>query len=306
MNLPVFRSWWLGLIILAGNGLLLVAAEVELHQIWLYTMAYMVTYIFCWGARIKRESRRESERHYTELQAVHAELSQAHDELQHTHEELERATVRLMHYAVLKERSRISMDLHDSIGNRLTSAIVQLQAIPYMMKVDANEADKAIGTVLGVVRQSLQEVRTVAHQMGSSEAGLGLVALNSLVNEVQELTGCSIELHYAGQRKTWTPETSELLYRILQEALSNIIRHAQASKVSVHIKEQEEDLFMQVEDNGVFTRHQALVPGFGLSSMGARCERAGGSMSIEAIHPHGMKLTVCIPHEGIKSTAGGG
>ncbi|MCP1135685.1 sensor histidine kinase [Paenibacillus polysaccharolyticus] len=306
LNLPVFRSWWLGLIILVGNGLLLYAAGVELHLIWLYTMAYIVTYIFCWGARIKRESRRESERHYAELQAVHDELSQAHDELQHTHEELERATVRLMHYAVIEERGRISMDLHDSIGNRLTSAIVQLQAIPYMMKVDATEADKAIGTVLDVVRQSLQEVRTVAHQMGSSEAGLGLVALNSLVSEVQKLTGCSIELRYAGQKEAWSQETSELLYRILQEALSNIIRHAQATQVSVHIKEQEEDLFMQVEDNGVFIQQQPLVPGFGLSSMKARCERVGGSMTIEAIHPHGMKLTVCIPHGGIKSTSGGG
>ncbi|MGO4529501.1 sensor histidine kinase [Paenibacillus sp. 2TAF8] len=119
------------------------------------------------------------------MQSVHAELSQTHDDLRHTHEELERATVRLMQYAVLEERGRISMDLHDSIGKRLTSAIVQLQAIPYMMKVDAAEADQAIDTVLHVVRQSLQEVRTVAHQMGSSEAGLGLVALNSLVNEVQ-------------------------------------------------------------------------------------------------------------------------
>lgn len=141
---------------------------------------------------------------------------------------------------------------------------------------------------------------------GLDEAGLGLVALNSLVSEVQKLTDCSIELRYAGPKEAWSQETSELLYRILQEALSNIIRHAQATQVSVHIKEQEEDLFMQVEDNGVFIQQQLLVPGFGLSSMKARCERVGGSMTIEAIHPHGMKLTVCIPHGGIKSTSGGG
>ncbi|WP_426334195.1 sensor histidine kinase [Paenibacillus silvae] len=313
LNLPVARSWWLGLMILAGNAVLLYTAGVEPHLILVYTMAYMVTYIFCWGARIKRESRRESERHYTELQRVHTELSQAHEELRHTHEELERATVRLMHYAVLEERGRISMDLHDSIGNRLTSAIVQLQALPYMMKLDAAEADKALGSVLDVVRQSLQEVRTVAHQMGSSESGLGLVALNSLVNEVKALTGYSIDLHYDGKQAEWSAETSELLYRILQEALSNILRHAKATRVNVHITEEEERLYMRVEDDGVFGQNQtivpgsglsSIVPGFGISSMKARCERVGGTMTIEAIHPHGMRLEVCIPQSDMEAAGG--
>lgn len=304
LKLPIHRSSLLGFVIIIGNAALLYMDEYEANQILVYSMAHAVTYILCWAARIRRESRQDSKRHYEELQQVHAELTQAHQELQDTHQELEQATVRLMQYAVLEERSRISMDLHDSVGNRLTSIIVQLQALPYMMKMDAAEADKAMGTVLEVVRQCLQEVRTVAHQMGSNEAGLGLVALTSLVNEIREMAGFTIKLTPQEQTGHWTPETSELLYRVLQEALTNIIRHAQASQVKVDILEKEHQLHMIVEDNGMYRKENSIFPGFGLSSMRARCERAGGSLSIDAVDPHGMRLTLTIPQD-VKEIMGG-
>ena len=79
-------------------------------------------------------------------------------------------------FAVLEERSRISRDLHDSIGHGLTSVIVQLQALPYIMKAEAAEADISLKTALVVARRCLQDVRTVVHQMAVDEAGLGLVA----------------------------------------------------------------------------------------------------------------------------------
>lgn len=72
----------------------------------------------------------------------------------------------------------------------------------------------------------------------------------------------------------------------------------------MQITEQGEHLYMRVEDDGVFGQHQPIVPGFGLSSMEARCERAGGTMTIEAIHTQGMRLTVCIPYGGIEAAGG--
>ena len=105
LKLPIHRSSLLGIIILIGNAALLYMDEYEANQILVYSMAHAVTYILCWAARIRRESRQDSKRHYDELQKVHAELTHAHQELQDTHQELEQATVRLMQYAVLKNEA---------------------------------------------------------------------------------------------------------------------------------------------------------------------------------------------------------
>jgi signal transduction histidine kinase len=305
LSLPIYVSLLLTTVIISVDAFIFEMGHMAPNQILIFSIAHAGTYILFWGSRVKRETNEAAKRHYEELREVHAQLKQTHEELQDTHRELEDATVRLLHYAVLEERSRISMDLHDSIGNGLTSAIVQLQALPYMMKKDAEEADKAMITILNVVKHSLQEVRTVAHRMGSDEVGLGLVALSSLVNQVREMTGFTIEFSTYEPTSLWTTETSELLYRTLQEALTNVIRHAQASEVEICISENEGILAMSVKDNGIYSQEHVVVPGFGLSSMKARCERAGGSLSVEAVKPQGMKLTLTIPlHDTKDSTRG--
>jgi signal transduction histidine kinase len=305
LSLPIYMSLLLTTVIISVDAFIFEMGHMAPNQILIFSIAHAGTYILFWGSRVKRETNEAAKRHYEELREVHAQLKQTHEELQDTHRELEDATVRLLHYAVLEERSRISMDLHDSIGNGLTSAIVQLQALPYMMKKDAEEADKAMITILNVVKHSLQEVRTVAHRMGSDEVGLGLVALSSLVNQVREMTGFTIEFSTHEPTSLWTTETSELLYRTLQEALTNVIRHAQASEVEICISENEGILAMSVKDNGIYSQEHVVVPGFGLSSMKARCERAGGSLSVEAVKPQGMKLTLTIPlHDTKDSTRG--
>jgi signal transduction histidine kinase len=305
LSLPIYVSLLLTTVIISVDAFIFEMGHMAPNQILIFSIAHAGTYILFWGSRVKRETNEAAKRHYEELREVHAQLKQTHEELQDTHRELEDATVRLLHYAVLEERSRISMDLHDSIGNGLTSAIVQLQALPYMMKKDAEEADKAMITILNVVKHSLQEVRTVAHRMGSDEVGLGLVALSSLVNQVREMTGFTIEFSTHEPTSLWTTETSELLYRTLQEALTNVIRHAQASEVEICISENEGILAMSVKDNGIYSQEHVVVPGFGLSSMKARCERAGGSLSVEAVKPQGMKLTLTIPlHDTKDSTRG--
>ncbi|WP_440961842.1 sensor histidine kinase [Paenibacillus nitricinens] len=305
LSLPIYTSLLLTTVIISMDAFIFGICQMAPNQILIFSIAHAGTYILFWGSRVKRETNEAAKRHYEELREVHAQLKQTHEELQDTHRELEEATVRLLHYAVLEERSRISMDLHDSIGNGLTSAIVQLQALPFMMKKDAAEADKAMITILNVVKHSLQEVRTVAHRMGSDEVGLGLVALSSLVNQVREMAGFTIKFFTPEPTSLWTPETSELLYRTLQEALTNVIRHAQASEVEICISEIEGKLAMSVEDNGIYSEEHAVVPGFGLSSMKARCERAGGSLSVEAVKPQGMKLTLNIPLHDTKDRTRG-
>lgn len=298
LRMPTKSSVLLTGAIIAADALVFFLLREQAEKILVYSIVHAGTYVMFWGARLKWEAAETSKRHYEQLREVHAELEKAHKELQQTHQDLEEATVRLLWFAVLEERNRISCDLHDSIGHGLTSVIVQLQALPYIMKKDEAEADISLKTTLEVARRCLQDVRTVVHQMAVNEAGLGLVALQSLVKQVREQGHLDIELTVDGSISSINPEISESLYRILQEALTNVIRHAHASHVDVEVSESEGVLTMSVADNGIWTDRSPILSGLGLTSMKARSERAGGTLRVHGVDPHGLKLVVLMPlHE---------
>ncbi|PNB64117.1 sensor histidine kinase, partial [Pseudomonas sp. GW456-E7] len=120
-------------------------------------------YVFFSSMRFRREARKEAERNHAELAKMHWQLEQAHEELQNAHAELQEASVLSLRYAVLEERTRIARDIHDSIGHELTSVIVQLQSLPYILKSSKEDSDKVIQNVVAVARECLQEVRSVVH-----------------------------------------------------------------------------------------------------------------------------------------------
>ncbi|MBB3072723.1 signal transduction histidine kinase [Paenibacillus baekrokdamisoli] len=127
------------------------------------------------------------------------------------------------------------------------------------------------------------------------DAGLGLLALKSLIKLVQEQSGLSIPLTVSGTVTQWKPEIAELLYRVLQEALTNVIRHAEASIVEVSVCENEKEITMTLKDDGRCTGDVPPLPGFGLSGMRARCDRAGGSFLIRNCQPHGLMIIAKVP-----------
>ncbi|WP_284240432.1 sensor histidine kinase [Paenibacillus glycanilyticus] len=265
------------------------------NEIYTYSLVHAVTYILIISIRERSKSNQAERRYFRELSQVHAQLESAHQDLQQMHRELEEATVRSLRFAVLEERTRIARDIHDTIGHGLTSVIVQLQALPYMIKANEAEADQTLAAVLDVARNCLTEVRSVVHQMGRDDAGLGLIGLKSLIQTVKEQTRLQIRFSTEGTITQWHPEIAEALYRILQEALTNIIRHAHASVVEVSITESEEELVMTVVDDGPFLSDSPPQPGFGILNMKARCERIGGSFELRKQQPNGLRITIQLP-----------
>nr|WP_283246407.1 sensor histidine kinase [Paenibacillus sp. Marseille-Q4541] len=248
-----------------------------------------------WAFRIKNEATALSKLHYQQLSIVHAELEQAHVELQEAHLKLEEATVDSLRFAVLEERSRIARDIHDSIGHGLTSVIVQLQALPYVIKANSDEADATVRSVLEVARNCLKDVRKVVHEMAEDGTDSGIIALKSLVKQVQEQSGLPIKFTSSSTLTLWEHYLSEALYRILQEALTNVIRHAEASRVLVSIQEVDTDIVMTISDDGKFNAQDIVRPGFGMNGMKTRCERLQGTFEFHPIYPHGMMLTIRLP-----------
>ena len=282
-------------VILSHVVIELVAQQNSLDSLLLVVGNLIGIYLVMWGYRFKSEANQLSKIHYQELSLVHSQLEEAHAQLQQTHNKLEEATVDSLRYAVLEERTRISRDIHDSIGHGLTSVIVQLQALPYVIKANSAEADTTVNSVLEIARQCLKEVRTVVHEMAIDDADLGIVTLKSLVNQVQVQSGLQISLTTSHFLSRWKYAISETLYRVLQEALTNVIRHAEASQVDISLQETKDTISMIIQDNGNLTAANSIIQGFGMAGMKARCDRIHGSFIVESSIPQGMKITVTLP-----------
>ncbi|CRK82004.1 sensor histidine kinase [Neobacillus massiliamazoniensis] len=301
-RLPHKISLILAASVIAVNMVIFLIIEHKtFNEVYTYSMVYLVLYVLFWSTRIKREANEMSARHLKELEEIHVKLKSTHIELQQAHKELEESTVQSLRYAVLEERTRIARDIHDSIGHGLTSIIVQLQALPYMVKAESSKMDNTLQTVLDTARDCLKEIRSVVHQMVIDDEGIGLIALQSLIKRVQEQSGLKVKLTITEQTPQWKTDIFELLYRILQEALTNVIRHAEASDVEVTISEETGNLIMTIMDNGIVTEDTQLLPGFGLSGIQARCQRVGGSCIMQSRKPHGLALIVRIPLHSMQS-----
>ncbi|WBC25283.1 two-component system sensor histidine kinase YxjM [Bacillus subtilis] len=294
IKLPARLSLIFTACLIGGNILLLSSHGGSLNTIISNFSIMIGLYVFFSSMRFRREARREAERNHAELAKMHVQLEHAHKELQKAHAELQEASVLSLRYAVLEERTRIARDIHDSIGHELTSVIVQLQSLPYILKSSKEDSENVIQNVLSVARECLQEVRSVVHQMGRSESMVGLTALRGLIHQVEERSGLHVSLDTAGlSEESWPPNVSETIYRILQEALTNINRHADASHAAAVISNDKSHLYVTITDEGQFTG--SLTYGFGLTGMKERAEKAGGSLTFSAVQPSGLKIELSLP-----------
>jgi signal transduction histidine kinase len=223
------------------------------------------------------------------------ELRQAHQELAQTHAALQEATVDSMRYAALAERTRLARDIHDGLGHHLTSLIVQLQALEIMLSKDPAQAAKAVPDMLGVARKAMDEVHQAVKTWREDENGDGLIALQGLVAQYAAHAPFKISFHQDGSLSSWPDKVSVTLYRILQEALTNIMRHAEATTVQIQVKEQYEQVSLTVLDNGCYTEKTILTPGYGIKGMMERSQVLGGDLEISQEQPHGLRLQVWLP-----------
>ena len=202
-----------------------------------------------------------------------------------------------------QERRRIARELHDETGQSLTTLLVGLRAI----------ADK---TGLAEVRSMAQRLREVAahtvDDVGRLARGLhpavlddkGLVAAaRRHVSDFAKAFGVVADLRVHGSvPRRLAPLAQSTMYRILQEALTNVARHARARAVSVVLKHKEAMLEIQIRDNGVGFDPAAVLSeasGLGLHGMQERVALLGGSVQIESRPGHGALIRARIPTEGL-------
>jgi signal transduction histidine kinase len=203
--------------------------------------------------------------------------------------------------AVLEERQRIARDLHDSVNQLIFSMTLIAQSLGSAYQKNPAEGDKRMERVLELshmirteMRALLVETRTTPDSSLALLQREGLVkALHKHVREVMK-TGLQVTLEtttYQSQR----PDVEEGLFRISQEALNNVQKHARAGQVWLTLSSQAKSVYLSVQDNGVgFLVSQAVLreSAIGLKSMRERAEAIGASFHLDSAPGQGTKLEV--------------
>lgn len=255
---------------------------------WMTILTLIGIYMGIHSRKIRKEANQISKLHLQELEDAHLKLQQAHAELQET-------TVQSMHYAALSERTRLAREIHDGLGHHLTSLIVQLQALQFMMPNEPEESARVVQETLSIARKGMAEVRLSVREWSEDETGLGLVALKGLVSQTEAHSNLKVKFLQVGDISDWSTEISVILYRVLQESLTNIMRHARATSVVINVEEIEDQVELTVSDNGEYTGIRSLNPGFGIKGIMERCQSVGGVCTFSVSPPHGLQLKVLIP-----------
>jgi two-component system, NarL family, sensor histidine kinase DevS len=194
------------------------------------------------------------------------------------------------------ERARLARELHDETGQALTSILLGLKSLEDA--VDSDDGRAAAASLRDLVVSTLQNVRRLAVELRPSALDdFGLVAaLERLAATVAEQSGIGVDFEARLDDERLTPEAETALYRIVQEALTNAVKHARASHVSITLVRKEEFAVVVVEDDGQGFDPQATRPGaLGLGGMRERMALLGGRLNVESAPGSGTTLAAEIP-----------
>ncbi len=203
-----------------------------------------------------------------------------------------------------EERKRVAREIHDGPAQSMSNIVIKAEICERLLDKDIDNARKELQNLKKVMRDSLQEVRKIIYNlrpMALDDLGL-LPTLERYVISFKEETGIDVQLRSIAINEEIKPVISLAVFRIVQEALNNVLKHAQAKRVSILLEHVNKKLNILIADNGVgFDTEdvKAIEPestgGFGLFSMKERVALLEGEVDIASQIGVGTKITIHIP-----------
>ncbi len=202
------------------------------------------------------------------------------------------------------EQRRIAMELHDGCVQDLSVLKLRLKGLQRGLPAGDSELRTQCNQLLTFADKIINDIRSLAHGLNLAELDvLGLsAAVRQALSEFSNGAGIQVEIDVVRLDGIRSPNAKVCLFRILQEALTNIIKHAQATRVSVFADEDDPYLRIRISDNGVgfdpeiYRNGNHTRRGMGLSAMALRCRMIGATLSIDSETGKGTRLIVRMPH----------
>ena len=199
-----------------------------------------------------------------------------------------------------EERSRIARDVHDELGQKLTALKLEVSLLSARYSGDQPELGQKLQTLLALIDATMDSVRTIAADLRPPVLDLGLVpAIEWQVQEFRRRTGIACELAVGEDDIELDEERATAVFRMLQEALTNVARHARASQVEVALAPRQDELQLTVEDNGVGmpASRPRGKKSFGLLGLRERALMLDGEVNIDS-RPGRTVVRITLPLSG--------
>jgi signal transduction histidine kinase len=247
--------------------------------------------------RFLRAFQVETERKIAELQAARLEESQQR-------EILRGKLFRRVVAAQESERQRIARDLHDETGQSLTAIGMGLRGLSGKLGSRNKEALGTLHKLESLTADSLQELERLISDLRPSHLDdLGLSAtLRWYAGKIQEHSNIGVRVDIVGEEHNLDDAMKITIFRIIQESLNNIIKHAQASHVNIYLRFEKKNVCINVRDNGIgcdldqASQKRTARPSLGLAGMEERAALLGGTVIVQSRPGYGTEVEALIPY----------
>lgn len=180
-----------------------------------------------------------------------------------------------------RERKRIAREIHDTLGHALTGISAGIDAVKVLVDIDTNRAKEQLNNVSVVVRDGIRDVRGSLNKMrpGALENNTLKEALIKIIREYEAISNLEIHLLYKWDNIDLDIAKEDIVFRVIQESITNSVRHGHAKTIWIELLEEEEAYVMTIQDDGV--GFDELYYGYGLKQMQERLMIIGGSVRFE-------------------------
>ena len=234
---------------------------------------------------------------------VYRASTQRTAELRERAERLERERETEARAAVAEERTRIAREMHDVVAHSLSVMVVQAEAAEEMLGSDPERARRPLGAVQDTGRSALTELRRMLGVLREMDGGPdlapqpGIAGLASLAEQVRE-AGLPVTLRVEGDPRPLPPVVDLSAYRIVQEGLTNALKHAGPARAEVIVRYERDELQLEVRDDGRGDHSDANGGGHGLVGMRERAAVCGGQLTAGRRPEGGFGVVARLPLDG--------
>ncbi len=195
------------------------------------------------------------------------------------------------------ERRRLGHELHDGVCQQVTAALLRCQALERRLERGGTLSGADFTPLSSLLAETIDDAHNVALGLCPLEPDPDALApaLRALTKRIQEMAAVRCEFLAAGDVRVPDPAMAQHLYRIAQEALSNAVRHAHASRIAVELRGNDGELILQVQDDGVGLPAELPTGGMGLRTMAYRVQVLEGELTVGPAPGGGARVTCRVP-----------
>ncbi|UTY32875.1 sensor histidine kinase [Treponema putidum] len=211
------------------------------------------------------------------------ELSIQRDELLNSIHDLEIYNESIEDLMTLKERNRISREIHDSVGHGLSTMIIQLNALYAAAKNKNNDLPQKILDLNSFAKKNLEEVRFALRELKPVDYNKYeiIILVHNLIGEFKKMTNINVQFTFSKDIWSLNEKQSHSVYKAVQEFLSNSARYGKPSKITIHFSYTDTSLIITMKDNGAGCIE--IKKGIGLKAIEERAKEAGGTVHYESL-----------------------